>query len=270
MKVFDCTTFYNENMMLELRFNILDPYVDKFVITESKYSHSGEKKKLNFDINKFKKFEDKIDYIVIDDLPRDIKNFKKGWDKSHIRDQFQRNSLEKGYKKFADEDLIMISDIDEIPDPKKISEFDINNIYACFLQRNFQSKINLLNVSDGYWAGTKICKKKFLKSPQWLRDIKTKKKPFWKFFKKNIQLINEGGWHFSFLKNPDSIIKKIKSYAHQEYNVSEFTDLNNIEHKISKGLDLFDRDIKYKKVEIDETFPDYIRENKQKLKEWIL
>ena len=270
MKVFDCTTFYNENMMLELRFNILDPYVDKFVITESKYSHSGEKKKLNFDINKFKKFEDKIDYIVIDDLPTDIKKFKKGWNKSHIRDQFQRNSLEKGYKKFADEDLIMISDIDEIPDPKKISEFDINNIYACFLQRNFQSKINLLNVSDGYWAGTKICKKKFLKSPQWLRDIKTKKKPFWKFFKKNIQLINEGGWHFSFLKNPHSIIKKIKSYAHQEYNVNEFTDLNNIERKISKGLDLFNRDIEYKKVEIDETFPDYIRENKQKFKEWIL
>ena len=83
-------------------------------------------------------------------------------------------------------------------------------------------------------------------------------------------MINEGGWHFSFLKNPKSIIKKIKSYAHQEYNVREFTDLNNIESKISKGLDLFNRDIKYKKVEIDETFPDYIRENKQKFTEWIL
>ena len=72
MKVFDCTTFYNENMMLELRFNILDPYVDKFVITEAKYSHSGEKKKLNFDINKFKNFKNKIIYLTVEDEPEGL------------------------------------------------------------------------------------------------------------------------------------------------------------------------------------------------------
>ena len=103
----------------------------------------------------------------------------------------------------------MISDIDEIPDPKKIKEFNVKNKYACFLQKNFQSKINLLNISENFWSGTKICQKKNLKSPQWLRSKKTKK-IFLNFFKdKQPQLIKNGGWHFSFLKSPESIKRKL-------------------------------------------------------------
>ena len=83
----------------------------------------------------------------------------------------------------------MISDIDEIPNPKKIREFNVKNKYACFLQKNFQSKLNLLNVSEVDWPGTKICQKKYLKSPQWLREIKVKKNLFGKFFNKKIQII---------------------------------------------------------------------------------
>ena len=98
----------------------------------------------------------------------------------------------------------MISDIDEIPNPNVIKNFKIQNKYACFLQKNFQSKLNLLNMNT-YWAGTKICQKKYLKSPQWLRNIKVKKKSFWKIFKRSIQLISNGGWHFSFLKEPNAI-----------------------------------------------------------------
>jgi beta-1,4-mannosyl-glycoprotein beta-1,4-N-acetylglucosaminyltransferase len=164
----------------------------------------------------------------------------------------------------------MISDIDEIPDPKKIREFDTRNKYACFLQKNFQSKINLLNITENYWAGTKICQKRNLKSPQWLRNIKIKEKPLWKIFsEKQPQLIESGGWHFSFLKKPDSIIKKIKSYAHQEFNISKFTNLENIEKKILSGQDLFDRNYKYEIVNLDESFPEYIIKNKNKFKEWI-
>ena len=143
----------------------------------------------------------------------------------HLRDQHQRNALSRGYKNCSDDDLIMISDIDEIPDPNKIKEFKIENKYACFIQKNFQSKINLLNISDKYWMGTKIIQKKNLKSPQWLRNIKTKKRPFWKFYKpKEPQLILDGGWHFSFLKHPEGISKKIQSYSHSEFNKPEFTD----------------------------------------------
>ena len=152
-------------------------------------------------------------------MPVKVKPLKKNWHENHARDQFQRNALEREIKNFNPEDLIMISDIDEIPDPNKIKEFNIENKYACFLQKNFQSKMNLLNTTDKFWTGTKICQKKYLKSPQWLRNLKTKKQPVWKIFSdKQPQLINNGGWHFSFLKNPSSIRQKINAYSHQEYN----------------------------------------------------
>ena len=261
--------YFDEDLVLDIRLNTLFNKVDKFIIAEATKNHAGQDKKLNFKIENFLKFKDKIHYLIIDDLPINVASPKKGWHENHMRDQFQRNALERGYKEFDDEDLIMISDIDEIPNPEKIKEFNSQNKYACFLQKNYQSKINLLNISENNWAGTKICKKKYLKSPQWLRNMKIKKKTFWNFFSNKLQLINDGGWHFSFLKDPDSIRNKIVSYSHQEYNKAEFTNINLIEKKILKGEDLFNRNIKYKKVNLDESFPNYIIKNKEKFKKWI-
>ncbi len=270
MKLIDCFMYFDEDLVLDIRLNTLNDKVSKFIIVEATKNHAGEDKKLNFKIENFSKFKNKINYIVIDDLPVNVTPPRKGWHENHARDQFQRNSIAKGYKNCSDDDLIMISDIDEIPNPKKLEEFNIESKYACFLQKNFQSKINLLNISDEDWPGTKICKKKYLKSPQWLRDIKVKKKPFWKIFEKKIQLISNGGWHFSFLKSPESIKNKIISYSHQEYNKEEFTNTDLIKKRISLGEDLFQRKIEYKKVEIDESFPEYIYKNKDKFKSWIL
>jgi beta-1,4-mannosyl-glycoprotein beta-1,4-N-acetylglucosaminyltransferase len=269
MKIIDCFMYFDEDLVLDIRLNTLYKKVDKFIIAEATKDHAGKEKKLNFKIENFLKFKDKINYLVIDDLPVKVSSPKKGWHENHMRDQFQRNALERGYREYDDEDLIMISDIDEIPNPKKIKEFNIKNKYACFLQKNYQSKINLLNITEGNWMGTKICKKKYLKSPQWLRNIKAKKKPFWKIFNKEIQLINDGGWHFSFLKDPSSIRNKIVSYSHQEYNKEEFTDINLIKQKITQGEDLFSRNIKYEKVEVDQSYPNYITENKEKFKKWM-
>lgn len=262
--------YFDEDLVLDIRLNTLKDKVDKFIITEATKNHAGENKKLNFKIDNFSKFRDKIRYIVVDDLPINVKSTKKSWHENHVRDQFQRNAIERGYKDFNDEDLIMISDIDEIPDPKKLDEFNPKNKFACFLQKNFQSKINLLNITNEDWPGTKICQKKYLKSPQWLRNIKTKRKPFWKIFSKKIQIINNGGWHFSFLKDPESIRNKIISYSHQEYNTKEFTNTDLIKKKISLGEDLFQRKIKYKKIEIDDSFPEYIFKNKDRFKDWVL
>ena len=270
MKLIDCFMYFDEDLVLDIRLNTLNEKVDKFIIVEATKDHAGEEKKLNFKIENFTKFKNKIEYLVVDDLPINISSPREGWHENHGRDQFQRNSIQRGYKDCDEEDLIMISDIDEIPNPKKLEEFKIKNKFACFLQKNFQSKINLLNITNTDWPGTKICQKKYLKSPQWLRDLKVKEKPFWKIFKKNIQIINDGGWHFSFLKNPESIRKKIISYSHQEYNKEEFTDPEKIKNKISSGKDLFNRNIKYKKINIDNTFPKYIVENKKMLKDWIL
>ena len=262
--------YFDEDLVLDIRLNTLNDKVDQFVIVEATKNHAGHEKELNFKIENYSKFKNKIRYLVVDDLPLNVKSPKKGWHENHARDQFQRNSLERGYKEYDDNDLIMISDIDEIPDPKKLEEFDIKNRYACFLQKNFQSKINLLNITDGEWPGTKICQKKNLVSPQWLRNLKAKNRPFWKIFTQKIQLINNGGWHFSFLKDPKSIKKKIISYSHQEYNTKEFTNIDFIKKKILLGEDLFERNINYKKINIDDTFPEYIIKNKEMFKDWIL
>jgi beta-1,4-mannosyl-glycoprotein beta-1,4-N-acetylglucosaminyltransferase len=262
--------YFDEDLVLDIRLNTLNKIVDKFIICEATRDHAGNKKDLRFNKDKFANFKEKIEYIIVDDIPLNVNSKKKNWHENHIRDQFQRNAINRGLKNCDPEDWIMISDIDEIPDPKKIKEFNVKNKYACFLQKNFQSKINLLNVSEDYWAGTKICQKKYLKSPQWLRNIKVKKRPFWKIFSdKQPQLIKDAGWHFSFLKKPGSIIRKIKSYSHQEFNSSKFTDKKRIEDKIAKGEDLFEREIKYNVVDLDETFPDYILKNKDKFKDWI-
>jgi len=271
MKLYDSFMYFDEDLVLDLRLNILNNYVDKFVIAEATKDHTGKDKKLNFNINNFSKFKNKISYIIVEDMPTNLKFYKKNWPVHHLRDQHQRNALARGYEDSNDEDLIMISDIDEIPDPNKIKIFDVKNKYACFIQKNFQSKINLLNISDKNWMGTKIIKKKYIKSPQWLRNIKTAKPSFWKFYKpRQPQLIYDGGWHFSFLKNPKGISKKIQSYSHSEYNKSIYTDEKKIAERINNRIDIFDRNFKYAKIDMDDTFPKYILENINKYKDWII
>ena len=263
--------YFDEDMLLDIRLNVLNNYVDKFIIAEATKTHSGKEKKLNFDIKKFSKFKNKIEYMVIDDLPDNVGKFKKDWAASHVRDQFQRNSLYRGYKNCNDNDLIMISDLDEIPDPKKIKEFDIKKKYACFMQKNLHQKINLLNLTVKNWAGTKICQKKYLRSPQWLRDIKTKKQPFWKFYRPSQpQIIFKGGWHFNDLKKANDLSKKIKSGAHQEENLEEFTNIEKIKERMKQNKDLLGRDYRYEIIELNKDYPEYILNNKEKFKEWIL
>ncbi len=269
MKIYDCFQFFNEETVLDLRFNILDEFIDFFVIVESTTDHQGNSKKLNFDIEKFKKFKKKVIYIVVEDTLDNIK--KKHIGQNSLVERHQRNSIMRGLKNCDDNDLIIISDVDEIPDLNKLNLFNKKNRYAVFAQKKFDYKLNLLNETEGDWHGSKICLKKNLKSPQWLRDLKFKKYPFWRFDKiKNIQIIRDGGWHFSYLQSPDKIIKKITSFSHGERNKPEFTNIKSIEEKIKNQQNIFDLGFTYKKVDLDNTFPKYIIENKDKFKEWII
>ena len=134
----------------------------------------------------------------------------------------------------------------------------------------FYYKINLHNKTEPLWYGSRICKKKYLKSPQWLRNQKIKNYSFWRFDKIKWNIIKNGGWHFSFLMNPNQIKSKIKSFAHSEYNNEYYTNLEKIERSIEDKIDLFNRPLSYKKDSIDEMFPKYIIDNKEKFKEWIL
>ena len=267
MAIFDCFQYFNEDHIADLRFNILNEFVDKFIIVESTVNHQGKSKKLHFDINRYKKFKNKINYIVVDDTPESIKKPHEGGES--LVEQHQRNSIMKGLKNCSDDDLIILSDVDEIPDLNKLNEFNRNK-YAVFSQKMFMYKLNLLNLNENNWHGSKICLKKNFKSPQWLRNLKFKKYPFWRIDKvKNLQIIKNGGWHFAYLQSPESISKKIKSFAHGEFNTANTSDEENIKLKIEKEEDIFDRGYKIKKVEIDSSFPKYIFKNKEKLKKWI-
>ena len=267
MAIYDCFQYFNEEHIADLRFNILNEFVDYFVIVESTVNHQGKDKKLQFDINKYQKFKKKIKYIIVDDTPENIKKPHEGGES--LVEQHQRNSLMKILNKANDEDLIILSDVDEIPNLNKLKLFNKKN-FGVFSQRMFMYKINFLNLDENNWHGSKICLKKNLKSPQWLRNLKFKKYPFWRFDKpKNIQIIQDGGWHFAYLQNAENISKKIKSFAHGEFNKEHLTDEAKIKDKIQKGEDIFERGFKIKKVSIDNTFPEYIQKNQDLLKNWI-
>ena len=268
MAIFDCFQYFNEDHIADLRFNILDEHVDFFVIVESTINHQGKEKKLHFDSNKYKKFKSKIIYITVDDTPKNIIKPHVGGES--LVEQHQRNSILKGLKKCQDNDLVILSDVDEIPDLKKLNIFNKNK-YAVFSQKMFMYKLNLLNTGENNWHGSKICLRKNMKSPQWLRNLKFKKYPFWRIDKpKNLQIIKDGGWHFAYLQSPENISKKIKSFAHGEFNRDNIAEEENIRFKIENNKDIFDRGYKIKKIEVNETFPKYILNNKEKLKDWIV
>ena len=225
MAIYDCFQYFNEEHIADLRFNILNEFVDHFVIVESTVNHQGKDKKLQFDINKYQKFKKKIKYIIVDDTPENIKKPHEGGES--LVEQHQRNSLMKILKKANDDDLIILSDVDEIPNLKKLNLYNKKN-FGVFSQRMFMYKINFLNLDENNWHGSKICLKKNLKSPQWLRNLKFKKRPLWRIDKIRLNnIIDNGGWHFCNLKKPEELLYKYK-------NLCETNDPVNFKEKIDE------------------------------------
>jgi len=264
-KIFDCITFFQENMISNIRFEILDNDVDYFVVCESKYDHKGKEKKLNFKILN-KKFTDKIIYIVLDE-PFDKNNSP--WKNQAI----QREYILKNLRNIDLEDYIMFSDPDEIPNPKILKNLNLKKKYGIFLQKMYCYKFNLFNKEESPWEGTRICKKKNLKSINYMRQkivAKNLNQPFWKIYKeKSIEIFKDGGWHFNSLLTPEEITLKLKTFAHEEYAESEYSNIDIIRKNIQQHKDLFKRNLTYQKVDLDITFPKYILENKQKLSYWF-
>ncbi len=266
MAIYDCFQYFNEDHIVDLRLNILNKYVDYFVISESTKTHQGNDKKINFNINNFPKFKDKIIFLVAD-YDKKV-NFTKHTGGESPIEQHQRNKLIDGLIDAHQDDLIILSDSDEIPDLEKLIEIKKGKRFIAFSQKMFMYKLNLQNIEESNWIGSKIVKKKDLKSMQSLRNLKFKNYPFWRFDKKNMQIIN-GGWHFSFLQTPDQILKKIVSYSHGEFNTEDINE-KKIEERILRNEDIFQRGNTLKKVELDETFPKFIRENQRDFVKWII
>ena len=293
MKIYDCTTFYSEKMMLDLRFNILNNNVHKFIIVESCFSHSGKKKNYNFNIDDYPKFKDKIIYLKITEEPNGLYKNKNDFKNSSYKRLNSIKRIEQSYDHMMkgiidaeDDDLIIISDNDEIPnlDSKKFKESNKN--FIIFKQLLFYYKFNLFHELMP-WFGSKACKKKCLKSFSDLRNLKNKKYPFWRFDsyfsnikETSLEIIPDGGWHFTNIKTAEDLYIKMKNFGHHdEFDESKLT-VDDLRKKIDDGVVFYDHfadktsqnkwnnEYRLKKIE-NHILPKYLIENLNNYKEWF-
>ncbi|MDA7714897.1 hypothetical protein N8824_06345 [Candidatus Pelagibacter sp.] len=293
MNIYDCTTFYSEKMMLNVRFNILNDEVHKFIVVESLYSHSGETKGFKFNIDDYPKFKDKIIYLKINKEPDNLYSdkeilsnpiYKRLNSIKRIEQSYEH--MEKGIIEAKDEDLIIVSDNDEIPNLKSIKFKKSKKNYLIFKQLLLYYKFNYYHDLMP-WHGSKACKKKHLKSFSNLRNLKNKKYPFWRldtFFSKikksNVEIIEDGGWHFTNLKTPEELYVKLKNFGHHdEFDDSKIT-IADLKEKIDNGVVFYDHfadqssknkwknDYRLKLIE-NNLLPKYLIDNANKYKEWF-
>ncbi len=265
-KIYDCIIFFDENFLVNARLNILKDVVDYFIICESYYNYRNQKKKINFKLID-KKFQNRVRHIILKDKFPDSKNLWKS-------EEYQREMIFQGIKDAKPDDLIMYSDADEIPNPMVLKKIIIKKKYAIFMMNMYVYKLNLFNQYETPWQGTRICEKKDLKSFSFLRKkvlVKNLKKNFFRklFLEKNIDLIQNGGWHFNNLNKPAVISKKLKSFAHSEFSRKKFSSIKIIKKKIKMHIDLFNRGHIYKLVKIDNTYPKFITNNLKLFKNYI-
>ena len=293
MKVFDTTTFFEEKLMMDLRFNVLDQFVDKFIVCEARFSHSGEEKEINFDKKDYPKFEDKIIHLIIERDPVEKLNYNKQ-DVATLRAnsikriEAQRNYIFKSLEGADKNDYIIYSDNDEIP---KLTNIDLKKNKSkilIFKQKLFYYKFNLAYPKID-WFGSKACRVKDLKNISWLRNTKNKKYNFYRIdtlFSDlkyiDVKVIEDGGWHFTNLKSPEQLLRKyLNDELHSEFD-SENNKLEEIEYKVKNKFVNYDHladrksanDLKQKnkfvltKVNI-ESLPEYIRNNLGIYKNWL-
>jgi len=287
--------YFDEEVVLEVRLNTLDKFVDYFVIIESKFTHKGDSRDLQFNHKKFEKFKDKIIYLVYDRQPEEIEiingNDSNG-EKSRkyilnaaYRENAQRNLIKEGLKNASGSDIILISDLDEIPNLLNVDFNKINEKIIMFKQDMFYYKFNLY-LPNLIWAGTKACQKKYLISPQWLRNIKDRKYSSFRLdtiFSKNkyksIKFIVDGGWHFTNIKDAKEIEHKLKSYLHHREFDEDPLSVKQIEEIIKNKRAIYNLNVdktenkigngdKLEKYELNK-LPVYIQKNLDNLKEWM-
>ena len=283
-------------MLFDLRLNILSEYVDKFIVIEAKHTHSGNEKKLNFEINNFKKFKNKIIYKVIENQPKGVIEINKDDDPGIQSSNKRMNSLKRielSYDTALDclieanpEDLFILSDSDEIPNLEKVNFDQINNKILIFKQKMFYYKFNLYYDLIP-WFGSRACTVRRLVTPTWLRYIKPKKYSLLRidsWFSKtkynSIKIIENGGWHFSNVKSPEDIEKKLFNFGHHNEVEESGIDLEKIKEMIREKKIYHDHLVdasqqkhrkegyKLKKLDFSE-LPSYLIKNYETYKKWF-
>lgn len=244
--IFDCFTFFNELDVLELRLHELDSVVDRFVLVEATRTFSGRPKPLVFEANKerFKRFLPRIEHVVVRDLPDESAS---PW----AREAAQRDAILRGLKTAIPEDVILISDVDEIPRASCVRQFvQARGQAASFYMPTFYYKLNVKNVrGEVFQPLTVAVRRAILKTPQETR--------LWRF---GLPGIPDAGWHFSYLGDEDAIRTKIEAFSHQEFNTREVKD--QIAQRVERGEDLFGRaNYEWSVVRIDGSFPSWVLAN---------
>ena len=290
MKIIDTTTFFEEYFMMELRFNILDPFIDKFIVCEARFSHSGKEKEIKFNKKDFPKFESKIVHLVLDKEPVDIINKPNLTtielrQNSILRIKEQRNYIAKSLNEYSSDDYIIYSDNDEIPNLEFFNFKENKRKIVIFNQQLFYYKFNLCLPSVP-WFGSKACKLKDLKTIDLLRATKNRKYPFYRldtFFSdikhQNVNIVENGGWHFSNLKTIEELERKFLN----DENHSEYEEKGHSLERIKANIR--NRSIDYNhnaKKDSDQRFnstklqvidknilPEYIQNNFKKYETWF-
>jgi len=276
--IYDCFTFFNELDLLELRLNVLNSVVDKFVIVEATKTHQFKDKILYYKENKerFKEFESKIIHIVVDKYPDFWTNFRKTttWD----YENHQRNQINKGLKTCKKNDVVIVSDLDEIPKPEmiahykdvqgvKIFEHYLSQFYINYRLSKSNQKYPIVNrEGDFFWCGSVMMHFKDFISAQDARSYVFDSEKC-----KNSIFIPNSGWHFTYLGNIDHIVNKLKAFAHSEFNTEYYTNKQRIINSVKNKTDIFDRGELFEIVDIDSNdFPEFLKLNKDKYKDFIL
>ena len=295
MKIYDCFMYFDEEVVVDVRFNTLDKFVDYFVIIESRFTHKGDFRELKFNHKKFEKFKSKIIYLIYEDIPKEIQIINKddppkykswkGIENAMYRENGQRNFISKGLNHANEDDFILISDVDEIPNLSGVNFAKLKQKIVLFKQNMFYYKFNLA-IPDFNWTGTKGCKKKNLISPQWLRNIKDRKYSFFRidtFFSEtkymSIKIVKNGGWHFTNIKTAKEIEYKLRSYLHhvefdeQPLSVQEIDEIIKNKQaiydlKVDKTVNKIGSGSFLKKFELNK-LPKYIISNQNKFSDWI-
>ena len=226
MKVFDCFTFFNELEILELRLMTLDECVDYFVLVESNKTHTGKSKNFVFDENKdkFSKYIDKIIYVQVEDLPEySLNNI---W----LAENFQRNCINRGLDKIVDGDQVIISDVDEIPNPDIIKQYINSDRIVVMQQKLFYYHVNCLQ--NQLWCGSIMATYPKYESPQWLRNVARGS---------NQHVVENGGWHYSYMGGAEKVKLKVENIAESHAIIDSVGDINTIEKKMSIQQDLWNR-----------------------------
>ena len=246
MKIIDCFIFYNELDLLNYRLNILAPYVDYFVIVEATHTFTGKEKPLIYNDNKhlFQKFANKIIHFVVDDMPFIYPNIDFEKKEQWTNEYHQRNRIDKAIKtiNLQDDDILLITDLDEIPDPRVINEIrNAANIHTILQAEVISLRMdlyynNLTLKSKEYWTHPKMISYnvyKNISSTMSCNDIRTIGEIF---------SIENAGWHLSYFGDCNFIKNKLNNFSHQEYNKELFTSEENIIKSIDEGRDLFNRE----------------------------